>query len=118
MCGKSVAVVGGAASAFDAAATALKADAAEVHLFVRRALLPSLPVTRARAYPGAYDNYPALPDALRWRQALRFRRAGLTPPADAVSRATRFSNFNLHLDAVWRDQKNAPVGGSWPVSRF
>ncbi|MCC8394598.1 NAD(P)-binding domain-containing protein [Paraburkholderia sp. MMS20-SJTR3] len=100
--GRTVAVVGGAASAFDAAATALEAGAAEVHLFVRRALLPSLPVTRARAYPGAYDNYPALPDALRWRQALRFRRAGSTPPADAVSRVTRFPNFHLHLDAAWQ----------------
>ncbi|MEX3985387.1 NAD(P)-binding domain-containing protein [Paraburkholderia sp. EG287A] len=112
--GKSVAVVGGAASAFDAAATALEAGAADVHLFVRRALLPSLPVTRARAYPGAYDNYPALPDALRWRLALRFRRAGSTPPADAVSRATRFPNFHLHLDAVWQ---RATVEGTRVAAR-
>lgn len=100
--GRAVAVVGGAASAFDAAATALEAGAAQVHLFARRATLAHLPVTRARAYPGAYDNYPALPDAVRWRQALRFRRAGSTPPADAVSRATRFPNFHLHLGATWQ----------------
>ncbi|SAL47501.1 NAD(P)-binding domain-containing protein [Caballeronia humi] len=101
--GKSVAVIGGAASAFDAAATALEAGAADVHLFVRRAELPAVPVSRARAYPGAYDNYPALPNAVRWRQALRFRRAGSTAPADAVQRATRFSNFHLHLGAPWHD---------------
>lgn len=115
--GKSVAVVGGAASAFDAAATALEAGAAEVHLFVRRETVPSVPVTRARAYPGAYDNYYALPDALRWSQALRFRRAGSTPPPDAVERVTRFDNFHLHTGARWEraqvvgDRVRALVGG-------
>jgi cation diffusion facilitator CzcD-associated flavoprotein CzcO len=77
--GKVVAVIGGAA-----AATALEAGAGQVHLFVRRAAIPAVPITRTRGYPGAYDNYPALPDALRWRQALRFRQAGSTPPVDAV----------------------------------
>ncbi|CAG9274459.1 Cation diffusion facilitator CzcD-associated flavoprotein CzcO [Paraburkholderia unamae] len=101
--GKSVAVIGAAASAFDAAATALEAGAADVHLFSRRASLAAVPVNRARAYPGAYENYPALPDALRWRQALRFRRAGSTPPADAVARATRFDNFHLHTGTQWKE---------------
>lgn len=101
--GKSVAVIGAAASAFDAAATALEAGAAQVHLFSRRDTLASVPVNRARAYPGAYDNYPALPDELRWRLALRFRRAGSTPPTDAVTRATRFDNFHLHLGTQWAD---------------
>ncbi|PXW28470.1 flavin-containing monooxygenase [Paraburkholderia caballeronis] len=99
--GKSVAVVGGAASAFDAAATALEAGAADVHLFVRRASLPAVPVTRARAYPGAYDNYFELPDSIRWAQALRFRRSGSTPPADAVDRVTAFDNFHLHAGVQW-----------------
>jgi cation diffusion facilitator CzcD-associated flavoprotein CzcO len=101
--GKSVAVIGGAASAFDAAATALEAGAAEVHLFARRERIASVPVTRARAYPGAYDNYFHLPDAIRWAQARRFRRAGSTPPVDAVERVTRFPNFHLHLGASWTD---------------
>jgi FAD-dependent urate hydroxylase len=100
--GKTVAVIGGAASAFDAAATALEAGAQHVHLFVRRAVLPSVPITRARAYPGAYDNYGHLPDALRWRQALRFRRAGSTAPVDAVERVSSHRNFHLHLGATWQ----------------
>ena len=57
--GKSVAVLGSAASAFDAAAVALEAEAREVHLFARRDNLASLPVIRIRGYPGAYDNYAA-----------------------------------------------------------
>lgn len=99
--GKVVAVIGGAASAFDAAATALEAGAAQVHLFVRRSAVPAVPITRTRAYPGAYDNYAQLPDALRWRQALRFRRAGSTPPADAVERVAKHPNFHLHPGTVW-----------------
>jgi FAD-dependent urate hydroxylase len=99
--GKSVAVLGSAASAFDAAAVALENGAREVHLFARRNTLAALPVIRLRLYPGAYDNYGALSDALRWRQALRFRRDGSTPPADAISRVTRFPDFHLHLGSPW-----------------
>jgi FAD-dependent urate hydroxylase len=99
--GKSVAVLGSAASAFDAAAVALEAGAREVHLFARRDNLASLPVIRIRGYPGAYDNYGSLPDAVRWHQAIRFRRAGSTPPPDAISRAVQFSNFHLHLASPW-----------------
>ncbi|MGY3452052.1 SidA/IucD/PvdA family monooxygenase [Bradyrhizobium sp. USDA 4353] len=101
--GKSVTVVGSAASAFDAAAVALESGASEVHLFARRHELASLPVIRIRGYPGAYDNYGALPDAIRWHQAIRFRQAGSTPPPDAISRAARHRNFHLHLSSPWTD---------------
>lgn len=102
---RSVAVIGSAASAFDAAAVALEGGAREVHLFARRERLASEPVIRTRGYPGAYDNYGALPDAIRWHQAIRFRRAGSTPPPDAVARAVKFPNFNLHLGASWTSAK-------------
>ena len=65
------------------------------------ATLASLPVIRIRGYPGAYDNYGSLPDAVRWHQAIRFRRAGSTPPPDAISRAVQFPNFHLHLASPW-----------------
>jgi cation diffusion facilitator CzcD-associated flavoprotein CzcO len=105
--GKSLAVLGSAASAFDAAAVALEAGAREVHLFARRDSLASLPVIRIRGYPGAYDNYGSLPDAVRWHQAIRFRRAGSTPPRDAISRAVQFPNFHLHLASPWTAAKPA-----------
>ncbi|MDR7009808.1 NAD(P)/FAD-dependent oxidoreductase [Paraburkholderia strydomiana] len=105
--GQSVAVLGGAASAFDAAATALEAGASEVHLFVRRKTLAATPVSRARAYPGAYDNYFDLPDALRWAQALRFKRSGSTAPPDSVERVTRFENFYLHPGSQWESAREA-----------
>ncbi len=99
--GKDVAVVGGAASAFDAAAVALEAGAASVHLFARRPQLAATPINRSRGYPGAYDNYYALPDAVRWHQAIRYRRAGSTPPRDAIERVLKHANFHLHLAAPW-----------------
>jgi cation diffusion facilitator CzcD-associated flavoprotein CzcO len=99
--GKAVAVLGSAASAFDTAAVALEGGASEVHLFARRHELASLPVIRVRGYPGAYDNYASLPDAIRWRQALRFREAGSTPPPDAIARAVKHRNFHLHLSSPW-----------------
>jgi len=99
--GRTVAVVGAAAAAFDAAGVALENGAASVHLFARRPAVASLPVTRARGYPGAYDNYRQLPDAIRWHQAVRFLRAGSTPTIDAVQRAVAFPQFHLHLAAPW-----------------
>lgn len=101
LAGKAVAVVGAAASAFDAAAVALESGAAEVHLFARRDRLAATPVARVRGYPGVYDNYLALPDATRWHHASRYRRLGTTAPLDSVKRVLEFANFHLHLSAPW-----------------
>jgi cation diffusion facilitator CzcD-associated flavoprotein CzcO len=103
--GREVAVVGGAASAFDAAAAALEAGARSVDLYVRRAEIASVAAIRARGYAGAYDNYASLPDAVRWRQALRYRDAGSTPPQDSIERAMRFPGFRLHLAAPWEQAR-------------
>jgi cation diffusion facilitator CzcD-associated flavoprotein CzcO len=99
--GKDIAVIGGAASAFDAAGVALEAGAKSAHLFARRPQVAATPINRVRGYPGAYDNYYALPDAVRWHQAVRYRRAGSTPPQDALERVLKFDNFHLHLAAPW-----------------
>jgi cation diffusion facilitator CzcD-associated flavoprotein CzcO len=99
--GRRVAVLGGAASAFDAAGVALEEGAASVHLFCRRASLAATPIARVKGYPGAYDNYGDLPDDVRWHQAIRYRRAGSTAPADAIERVMRHANFRLHLAAPW-----------------
>lgn len=99
--GRRVAVIGGAASAFDAAAVALEEGAASVQLFARRPSLAAVPISRVKGYPGVYDNYGDLPDDIRWHQAIRFRRAGSTAPADAIERVMRFGNFRLHLGAPW-----------------
>ncbi|WP_029002999.1 NAD(P)-binding domain-containing protein [Azorhizobium doebereinerae] len=99
--GRTVAVIGAAASAFDAAATALEAGAQAVHLFSRRPELSATAVNKTRAYPGAYDNFHDFPDALRWALAARYRRLGTTAPQDTVERAIRHPNFRIHLNARW-----------------
>jgi cation diffusion facilitator CzcD-associated flavoprotein CzcO len=99
--GKTVAVIGAAAAAFDAAGVALEHGAAAVHLFARRDTIAATPITRSRGFPGAYDNYHQLPDADRWHQAVRFFRFGSTPTTDAVERAVKFANFHLHLSSPW-----------------
>ncbi len=103
--GKAVGVVGAAAAAFDAAGVALEHGAAEVHLFARRDTIASIPVTRARAFPGAYDNYHQLPDADKWHQAIRYFRFGSTPTTDAIERTVKYPNFHLHLSAPWSNAK-------------
>lgn len=112
---KDVAVIGGAAAAFDAAAVALETGAKSVHLFARRATLAATPISRSRGYPGAYDNYCSLPDAVRWHQAIRYRRAGSTAPQDAIERVLRHANFHLHLAAPWlsaREEDGAIVAAA------
>jgi cation diffusion facilitator CzcD-associated flavoprotein CzcO len=99
--GKVIAVVGAAASAFDAAGVALEHGASAVHLFARRDTIAATPITRSRGFPGAYDNFFQLPDADRWVQALRFRRYGSTPTTDAIERVVKFPNFHLHLSSPW-----------------
>lgn len=99
--GKTVAVIGAAASAFDAAAVALESGAAAVHLFARRDHIAARAVAKPRGYAGFYDHFPALPDANRWHHAVRYRRAGSTPPPDAVRRALEHANFRLHLASPW-----------------
>jgi hypothetical protein len=64
-------VLGAAASAFDAAGVALESGAKAVHMFARRAAIASMLVNRLQGYPGAYYNYPQLPDAARWLRKLR-----------------------------------------------
>ena len=99
--GKTVGVIGAAASAFDAAGVALEHGAADVHLFCRRAAVAATPVIGARFFPGAIDNFPRLPDATRWLHAVRFFRAGSMPTTDAIERAVKFPNFHIHLAAPW-----------------
>jgi FAD-dependent urate hydroxylase len=99
--GKTVGVIGAAASAFDAAGVALEHGAADVHLFARRDTVAAIPITRSRGFPGAYDNYHQLPNADRWHQAIRFFRAGSTPTTDAIERTVKYPNFHLHLSAPW-----------------
>ncbi|WP_213765524.1 SidA/IucD/PvdA family monooxygenase [Caballeronia sp. dw_19] len=106
--GRTVAIVGAASAAFDAAGTALEAGAKNVHLFCRAARLAPSSNMATLNYPGAQENFYHLPDAVRWKLAWHFRERSPGPTPEVVARATRFDNFHLHLgstdlSAQWRD---------------
>lgn len=98
--GKSVAVLGAAASAFDAAATALEAGAAEVHVYTRR---PAVVVANLdkRQNPLAQDIFHLLPDAQRWKQRWQAAAQGANVPQDSVTRAAAYPGYRLHVAAPW-----------------
>lgn len=99
--GKSVAVLGAAASAFDAAATALEAGAADVHVYSRRPELVIAPNGGQRPNPLVQDVFHLLPDEQRWRQRWENAARGANVPTDSVDRVAVFPNYHLHVSANW-----------------
>jgi cation diffusion facilitator CzcD-associated flavoprotein CzcO len=97
--GKRVAVIGAGASAFDNAATALEAGAAEVHLLCRRAEIQLIQPYRWLTFRGLLRHFSELDDAWRWRfmRAILELREGF--PQATYDRCARHSHFHLHESA-------------------
>jgi len=97
--GKTVAVIGAGASAFDNAATALEAGAAEVHLLCRRARIQVIQPYRWLTFRGFLRHFSDLDDAWRWRfmSAVLGLREGF--PQATYDRCARHGNFYLYEDA-------------------
>ncbi|WP_321857485.1 NAD(P)/FAD-dependent oxidoreductase [Paraburkholderia tropica] len=101
--GRRVAVLGVGPSGFDAAAVALETGAGAVHLFSRRdhiTYAPNRPPAKmpfGKFFPGAEENFPFLPDDVRWRHQSILDEAGASTPVDSIDRATRFDHFHIHL---------------------
>jgi cation diffusion facilitator CzcD-associated flavoprotein CzcO len=98
--GKQVAVIGAGASAFDNAAAALEAGAAEVHLFCRRAEIQVIQPYRWLTFRGFLRHFCDLDDAWRWRfmRAVLEMREGF--PQATYDRCARHANFCLHEGAA------------------
>ncbi len=99
--GKVVAVLGAGASAFDNAAVALEAGAAEVHLFCRRAEPMVVQPYRWLTFAGFMRHLHEMPDAWRWRfmQKILSMREGFAQ--DTYDRANAFPNFTMHIGRPW-----------------
>jgi len=95
--GKRVGVVGASASAFDNAASALEAGAAQVDLFVRRLELPRINKLTGIGSPGLVHGFASLPDAWKWRFLHYSARTQTPPPRDSVLRVARHPQARLHL---------------------
>jgi cation diffusion facilitator CzcD-associated flavoprotein CzcO len=108
--GKTVAVLGAGASAFDNAATALEAGAAGVHLFCRRAEPQTVQPYRWLTFAGFLRHLGDLDDAWRWRfmQRILGLREGF--PQETWDRCARHENFVLHTGLSWTGAKPAGAG--------
>jgi FAD-dependent urate hydroxylase len=104
LCGQRVAVLGGAATAFDCAATALEAGAASVAMFVRRPHLPQINKAKWMSYPGFMKGFSSLDDATRWRFYSYFLHEQVPPPPhESVLRCDRHPNFSIRFSEAWHD---------------
>ncbi|MDR6496473.1 NAD(P)-binding domain-containing protein [Paraburkholderia sp. 22099] len=97
--GKRVGVVGASASAFDNAATALEAGAAQVDLFVRRDALPRINKLTGIGSPGLVHGFANLPEEWKWRFLHYSALTQAPPPRDSVLRVARFPHAKLHLSS-------------------
>ena len=97
LAGRRVAVIGLAATAFDNAAVALEAGAAEVVLIGRAPALPRLNKMKQTVHPGFTHGFPELPDRekLRWLDHVMQHR--IAPPRDSVLRVASDPRLRLML---------------------
>ena len=95
MQGKSVAVLGANASAFDNSAVALENGAAKVMMFCRRPFLPQVNKARWMGFSGFQNGFPSLSDEDRWRFSTFTTGIQMPPPHESVQRCLDHSNFAI-----------------------
>ncbi|MGB0718842.1 MAG: NAD(P)-binding domain-containing protein [Bdellovibrionales bacterium] len=95
--GKRIAVIGGSASAFDNAATALENGAASVAIFIRRQDIPRDNPFRWMEKTGFLQHMNALPNEQKWEFTEHIWRINQPPPQETFDRCAKaHSNFSLH----------------------
>nr|WP_282572242.1 NAD(P)/FAD-dependent oxidoreductase [Roseomonas acroporae] len=99
--GKRVAVLGAGASAFDNAAMALEAGAAEVQLFCRRPEPQVIQPYRWLTFAGFLRHLSELDDAWRWRFMSRILGLREGFPQHTWDRCAAHPNFTLRGGAPW-----------------
>lgn len=99
--GQRIGVLGGGASAFDYAASALEQGAASADVFYRRAAVPRVNPFRWMEFYGFGAHFPDLPDDDKWRFTVQFQRVNQPPPQQTWYRCTRFDQFHWHTSADW-----------------
>ena len=95
--GKSIGIIGGGASAWDNAATALERGAARVDVYVRRAVLPQVNKGRGSTGPHYHNAYDALSDEEKWKLAVYLHDEQSPVPHETVHRALRQERFHIHM---------------------
>lgn len=103
LAGKRIAILGGGASAFDNAATALEAGVAAAHVHIRRPALPRVNVIRFMEANGFIPRFPALDDAAKYEVMASFFGRNQPPTTDMFDHAASFPGFALHTGSPWLD---------------
>lgn len=108
--GRRVAVLGAGASAFDNAAAALEAGAAEVHLFCRRAEPMVIQPYRWLTFAGFLRHMHEMDDAWRWRFMSKILGLREGFPSDTYARVMRFPHFFMHVGRPWTGARTVGAG--------
>jgi FAD-dependent urate hydroxylase len=111
--GGRIGVLGASASAFDNAAVALEAGAAEVHVFVRRSHLPQVNKSKWTVFPGFFHGFSGLDADARWRIYSYILSEAVPPPHETILRCDRHPGFHVHFAEPWCDV--VPVGDAVTV---
>lgn len=107
--GLRVGVLGGGASAFDYAGSALEHGAASVDLFYRRAEVPRVNPFRWMEFYAFGAHFPDLTDEEKWKFTVQFQRTNQPPPQPTWYRCTRWDTFAHHTSAGWKDVALVPA---------
>lgn len=118
--GRRVAVLGAGASAFDNAAMALEAGAAEVVLFCRRLEPQVVQPFRWLTFTGFLRHVAELDDAWRWRFMSRIVGLREGFPQPTYDRCMRHASFHLRTGAPWLAARPCGDGVQidTPIGRF
>ncbi|HWK47664.1 MAG TPA: NAD(P)/FAD-dependent oxidoreductase [Stellaceae bacterium] len=107
--GKTVAVLGAGASAFDNAATALE-HGARVHLFCRRATPQVIQPYRWLTFAGFLRHFVELDDAWRWRFMAKVLGMREGFPQPTYDRCVAWPDFHLRGGSPWLGARESGDG--------
>jgi len=99
--GARIGVLGGGASAFDNAATALEQGAASVELCIRLPALPRVNPNKWMESHGFLGHFHRLSDGDRWAFMRQIAAMNQPPPQETLWRCTRHSQFRLRTGTAW-----------------
>lgn len=104
---KNIAIIGGGASAFDAAATALESGANKIDMLIRRKGLPAHDKLSPFIQPGSAQGFFHLSDQERWLSFELWLKLGTPPPQETLQRVKNYQNLNVNYNTyVLNIQKN------------
>lgn len=101
LAGKRVGVLGGGASAFDAAGTALEAGAASVAQFMRRAQMPAVNPLRWMEYAAFVEHFCDWDDADKWDFMRKVLEIDQPSTQNSIWRCFEHANYSFSLGSPW-----------------